>query len=143
MARVYPQGGHKNWICSQDGPRCFQEWFWRGFGGLLEAPWGAQERPKRGQNRCWEGVFLKSKKHSYNKWSWKQFLLVFGAPQGSKNLHFALEGLQKPAFQEVAFSHRLEIGFGWIWEARLGPSWSQVGPYRGSKLPAQVTSMLS
>ena len=74
-----------------------------GFGGILEAPWGAQERAKRDQNRCWEGVFLKLKKHLYNKLSWKQFLLVFGAPRGSKNLHFALEGLQKSAFQEVAF----------------------------------------
>ena len=74
-----------------------------GFGGILEAPWGAQERAKRDQNRCWEGVFLKLKKHLYNKLSWKQFLLVFGAPWGSKNLHFALEGLQKSAFQEVVF----------------------------------------
>ena len=90
----------------------------------MEAPWGAQERPKRGQNRCWEGVFLKSKKHSYNKWSWKQFLLVFGAPQGSKNLHFALERLQKYAFQDVAFQHRLETSLGEILEAKLEPSWA-------------------
>ena len=36
----------KNRTCSQDGPRCFQERFWRGLGGLLGAPWEAQEGPK-------------------------------------------------------------------------------------------------
>ena len=89
----------------------------------MEPPWGAQERPKREQNRCWEGAFFKLKKHLYNKLSWKQFLLVFGAPRGSKNLHFALEGLQKSAFQDVAFQRCLETGLGWILEVKLGLSW--------------------
>ena len=108
----------------------------------MEAPWGAQERPKRDQNQCWEGVFLKLKKHLSNKWSLKHFLLVLGAPWRSNNLHIALEGLQKSAFQEVAFSHRLETGFGGILEAKLGPRWSQVGPYKDSKWHAKVVSML-
>ena len=95
----------------------------------MEAPWGAQEKPKRDQNRCWEDAFLTVKKHLYNKWSWKQFLLVFGAPRGSKHLKFALEGLQKSAFQEVAFQDRLGTSFGGILEAKLGPSWSQVRSY--------------
>ena len=32
---------------------------------------------------------------------------------------------------------------GSILEAKLGPSWRQVGSYKGSKLHAKVTSMLS
>ena len=62
---------------------------------------------------------------------WRPLGGALGRPRearGSKNLHLALEGLQKSAFQEVAFSHRLETGFGRILEAKLGPSWSQVGP---------------
>ena len=78
-----------------------------GFGEGLEASWRRLGAPKRGPRGTKIDVgrvfFLKLKKHLYNKWSWKQFLLVFGAPWRSKNLHFALERLQKSAFQEVAF----------------------------------------
>ena len=69
----------------------------------MGAPWEAQEGAKLEQNRSWEGVFLKLKRHSYNKLFLNAFLVVLGAPWGSKNEHFALEGLQKSAFQEVAF----------------------------------------
>ena len=66
-------------------------------------PWDAQEGAKLEQNRSWEGVFSKLKRHSYNKLFLNAFLVVLGGPWGSKNEHFALEGLQKSAFQEVAF----------------------------------------
>ena len=56
---------------------------------------------------------------------------------------FALEGLQKSAFQDVAFQHRLETSLGEILEAKLGLSWSQVGLYKGSKWHVKVTSKLS
>ena len=80
-------------------PRVVLERLWRLLGGALGRPREAQE----GAKSMLGGCFFKLKKHLYNKLSWKQFLLVFGAPRGSKNLHFALEGLQKSAFQEVAF----------------------------------------
>ena len=102
---------------------------WRPLGGALGGPRGSQvgAKSKRG------GCFLRLKRRSYKKWSWNAFLLVLGAPGRSKNLHFAMERLQKSAFQDVAFQHRLETGLGWILEAKLGLSWSQVGLYRGSK----------
>ena len=76
-------------------------------------PWEAQEGAKRGQNRAQEGakrdqdrylkgVFLKLENHRYTKWSWKAFLVIFGPPWRCKNGDFALEGLKKSAFQEVA-----------------------------------------
>ena len=102
MAWGYPSGGKKLELAAkmaQDASKSgFQE-----VGGLLGAPWGAQEGAKLEQNRSLEAVFLKVKRHSYNKWSWKQFLIVLGAPRRSKNLLFALERLLKSAFQEVAF----------------------------------------
>ena len=52
------------------------------------------------------------------------FLLVLGAPWGRKNEHFVLEGLQKSAFQDVAFQHRLETGLGGQVGAKLEPSWA-------------------
>ena len=106
-------------------------------------PWEAQEGAKLEQNRSLEAVFSKLKRHSYKKWSWNAFLLVLGALGRSKNLHFALEGLQKSAFQDVAFQHRLETSLGEILEAKLGLSWSQVGLYKGSKWHVKVTSKLS
>ena len=109
----------------------------------MGAPWEAQEGAKLEQNRSLEAVFFKLKRHSYKKWSWNAFLLVLGAPGRSKNLHFALERLQKSAFQDVAFQHRLETSLGEIWEAKLGLSWSQVGLYKGSKWHVKVTSKLS
>ena len=66
-------------------------------------PWEAQEGAKLEQNRSWKGVFLKLKRHLYNKLFLNAFFVVLGAPWGSKNEHFALEGLQKSAFQEVVF----------------------------------------
>ena len=69
----------------------------------MRAPWEAQKGAKRDQNLSREGVFLKLKRHEYNKLFLNAFLVVLGAPWGSKNEHFALEGLQKLAFQEVAF----------------------------------------
>ena len=77
--------------------------FYRGLGGLLGAPWEAQEGAKLEQNRSWEGVFLKLKRQEYSKLFLNAFLIVLGAPWGSKNEHFVLEGLQKPAFHRVAF----------------------------------------
>ena len=71
------------------------------------------------------------------------FLLVLGASWGSNNEHFVLEWLQKSAFQDVEFQHRLETGLGGILEAKLGLSWSQVGPCKGSKWHVKVTSKLS
>ena len=85
------------------------------------------------QNRSLEAVFFKLKRHSYKKWSWNAYLLVLGACGSSNDLHFALEALQKSAFQEVACQHRLETSLGWIWDAKSGLGWSQVGPYKGSK----------
>ena len=70
-------------------------------------------------------------------------MLVWGALGRSKDLDFALEELQKSAFQDVAFQHRLETGLGGIWDAKLGLSWSQVGPYKGSKWNVKVTLKLS
>ena len=106
----------------------------------MGAPWEAQEGAKLEQNRSWEGVFLKLKRQEYSKLFLNAFLIVLGAPWGSKNEHFALERLQKSAFQDVAFQHRLETGLGGILEAKLGLSWSQVGPYKGSKWHVKVTS---
>ena len=69
----------------------------------MGAPWEAQEGAKLEQNRSWEAVLLKLKRHSYKKLFLNAFLLVLGVPWVSKNEHFVLEGLQKSAFQEVAF----------------------------------------
>ena len=69
----------------------------------MGAPWEAQEGAKLEQNRSWEGVFLKLKRQEYSKLFLNAFLIVLGAPWGSKNEHFALERLQKSNFQEVAF----------------------------------------
>ena len=55
------------------------------------------------QNRSWEGVSLKLKRQEYSKLFLNAFLLVLGAPWGSKNEHVVMEGLQKTSFQEVAF----------------------------------------
>ena len=109
----------------------------------MGAPWEAQEGAKLEQNRSWEGVFLKLKRQEYSKLFLNAFLIVLGAPWRSKNLHVALDRLQKSAFHDVAFQHRLETGLGWIWEAKLGLSWSQVGLYKGSKSHLKVTSKLS
>ena len=109
----------------------------------MGAPWDAQEGAKLEQNRSWEGVFFKLKRHSYKKWSWNVFLLVLGALGRSKNLHFVLDMLQKSAFQDIAFQHCLETSLGEIWEAMLGLSWSQVGLYKGSKWHVEITSKLS
>ena len=105
----------------------------------LEAPWEAQEGAKLEQNRSREAVSLKLKMHLYKKWSWNAFLLVLVAPWRSK----ILEWLQKSAFQDVAFQHRLETSLGEIWEAKLGLSWSQVGLYKGLKWHVEETSKLS
>ena len=69
----------------------------------MGAPWEAQQGAKRDQNRSCEGVFLKLRMHEYIELFLNAFFVVLGAPWGSKNEHFALEGLQKSAFQEVAF----------------------------------------
>ena len=103
-----------------------------GFSEALEASWGRLERPKR--KLSWSKIeawrqFFKSKRRSYTKWSWNAFLLVLEAPERSENLHFAMEWLQKSAFQDVAFQHRPETSLGEILEAKLGLSWSHVGLY--------------
>ena len=69
----------------------------------MGAPWEAQEGAKLEQNRSWEGVFLKLKRQEYSKLFLNAFLIVLGAPWGSKNEHFVWEGLQKSSFREVAF----------------------------------------
>ena len=112
----------------------------------LEASWGRLGRPKR--EPSWSKIaarmlFFKMKRHSYKKWSWNAFLPVLAAPGRSKNLHFAWERLQKTAFQDVVFQHRLETSLGEILEAKLGLSWSQVGLYKGSKWHVKVTSKSS
>ena len=109
----------------------------------MGAPWEAQEGAKLEQNRSLEAAFSKLKRHSYNKWSWNASLLVLGAPRRRKNVHFALERLQKSAFQDAAFQHRLETSLGGIWEAKLGLCWSQVGLYKGSEWHVKITSKLS
>ena len=88
----------------------------------MGAPWEAQEGAKLEQNRSLEAVFFKLKRHWYKKWSWNAFLLGLGAPWRSKSLHFALERLQKSAFQDVAFQRRLETSLGGLLEAKLGLS---------------------
>ena len=108
----------------------------------MGTPWEAQEGAKLEQNRNLES-FLKLKRRSYKKWSWNAFLFVLGTPGRSKNWYFASERLQKTAFQDVAFQHRLETSLGEIWEAKLGLSWSQVGLYKGSKWHVKVTSKSS
>ena len=67
----------------------------------------------------------------------------FGSPLEKQKLAFCMGGLQNPAFQDVAFQHRLETSLGEIWEAKLGLSLSQVGLYKGSKRHVKVTSKLS
>ena len=67
----------------------------------------------------------------------------FGSPLGKQKRAFRIGEVAKSAFQDVAFQHRLETGLGWILEAKLGLSWSQVGPYKGSKWHVKVTSKLS
>ena len=56
-----------------------------------------------------------------------------------KNMHFALEKLQKSALHDVAFQNRLETGLGLVLKAKLGLSLSQVGPCKGSKWHVKVT----
>ena len=122
MAWEYPLGGKQIELAAkmaQDASKsCFQE--------ALEASWGRLGMPKREPNwskiEAWKHFLLKLKKHSCKKWSWSAFLLVLGAPWRSKNLHFALERLQKSAFHDVAFQHRLKTGLGRILEAKLGLS---------------------
>ena len=53
MAWWYPLGGHKLELAAkmpQDASKS-------GLGGLLGAPWEAQEAAKLEQNRSWEAVF--------------------------------------------------------------------------------------
>ena len=99
----YPQGGQK----IEFATKMAQDAAKSGFKEALEASWGCLGRPKRelswSKIEAWRQFFFKLKRHSYKKWSWNAFLLVLGAPWRSKNLHFALERLQKSAFQEVAF----------------------------------------
>ena len=114
---------------------------------VFKRPWRPLGRPKREPSwskiEAWRMFFFKLKRHSYKKWSWNAFLLVLGAPWRSKDLHVALEVLQQLAFHDVALQHRLETGLGGIWEAKLGLSWSQVEPYKGSKWHVKITSKLS
>ena len=73
----------------------------------LEASWERLGRPKR--EPSWSKIeagrvfFSKLKRQEYSKLFLNAFLIVLGAPWGSKNEHFVWEGLQKSSFQEVAF----------------------------------------
>ena len=73
---------------------------WRPLGGALGGPRGSQVGAK---SKLGVFLFLKLKRQEYSKLFLNAFLIVLGAPWGSKNEHFALEGLQKSSFQEVAF----------------------------------------
>ena len=69
----------------------------------------------------------------------------FGSPWEKQKLAFRIGWVAKTSFsgfQDIAFQHRLEAGLGEILEAKLGLSWSQVGPYKGSKWHVKVTSKL-
>ena len=68
-------------------------------GDALGCPRGSQVGAKSKLGGC----FLKLKRQEYSKLFLNAFLIVLGAPWGSKNERFALEGLQKSSFQEVAF----------------------------------------
>ena len=98
-------------------------------------PWDAQEGAKLEQNRSWKGVFLKLKRHSYNKLFLNAFLVVLGAPWGSKNDNFAMVRLKNQLFRKLHF----DIVLRPVWEA----FWGQVGPYKGAKWYVKVTSKLS
>ena len=128
--------GQKLELAAKILPRVVFKRPWRPLGGALGGPREAKIEAGR-------MLLLKLKRQEYTKLFLNAFLIVLGAPWGSKNEHFVLERLQKSAFQEVAFQDRLETGFGVILEAKLGPSWRQVGSYKGSKWHAKVTSMLS
>ena len=75
------------------------------FQEALEASWERLGRPKR--EPSWSKIeaffFVKLKRQECTKLFLNAFLIVLGAPWGSKNEHFALERLQKSSFQEVAF----------------------------------------
>ena len=93
----------------------------------MGAPWEAQEGAKLEQNRSWEGVFLKLKRQEYSKLFLNAFLIVLGAPWGSKNEHFALERLQKSSFRKLRFNIVLRPVLEGFWR----PSWGQVGAKLG------------
>ena len=80
-------------------PRAIFKRPWRPLGSALGGPRGSQEKPKSKLGGC----FLKLKRQEYTKLFLNVFLIVFGAPLGSNNEHFVLEGLQKSAFQEAEF----------------------------------------
>ena len=74
---------------------------WRPLGDALGGPRGSQvgAKPKLG------GCFLKLKRQEYSKLFLNAFLIVLGAPWGSKNETASIShgGLQKSSSQEVAF----------------------------------------
>ena len=80
-------------------PRVIFKRPWRPLGSALEGPRGSHVGAKSKLGGC----FLKLKRQEYSKLFLNAFLIVLGAPWGSKNEHFALERLQKSSFQEVAF----------------------------------------
>ena len=81
-------------------PRVVLKRSWRPLGGALGGPRGSQVGPKSKLEGCFSEV---EKALVYNKLFLNAFFVVLGAPWGSKNEHFALEGLQKLTCQEVAF----------------------------------------
>ena len=67
----------------------------------------------------------------------------FGSPWEKQKLALCIGRLQKSAFQDVAFQHRLETSLGEISKAKLGLSWRQVGLYKGSNWHVKATLKLS
>ena len=87
MAWGYPLGGKKLELAAKMAQDASKSGFLRGLGGLLGAPWEAQEGAKLEQNRSLDAVFFKLKRRSYKKWSWNAFFFVWGAPWKSKSVH--------------------------------------------------------
>ena len=80
-------------------PRVIFKTPWRPLGGALGGPRGSQVGVKSKLGGC----FFKLERQEYTKLFLNAFLIVLGAPWGSKNERFVLERLQKSSFQEVAF----------------------------------------
>ena len=62
-AWAYPLGGQKLELAAKMAQDASKEWFLRCLGGLLGAPWEAQEGAKLEQTRSLEATFFKWKRH--------------------------------------------------------------------------------
>ena len=142
MRKIRP-GGTPGMQKNQLGSNLAQDASKSGFKEVLEAPWGCLGRPKR------EPSWSKIEAGRVFFWSWKgtritscfwMHFLSFWEPLGEAKTSIShWRGCKNQLFRKLRFNIVLRPVLAGFW----GPSWSQVGPYKGSKRHVKVTSMLS